>query len=436
MIKILYHNAIGSYLLKPTVFHLTIITLLIALLYKQVYKFDFLIGWDDQWFVLNDYTRDGFTWNNLYDIITDFYYGQYAPVNQLYYTTVYFLFGNNPMWFHIGGVLLHLVNVVLLYFLFIKISKLLFRAPETTYKQVAFVGAILFAVSPFNLEPVAWVAASKVTLYAFFYLVAIDFYQKYILTAGSRYYYLTILFFTISFGAKEQAVTLPFCLILLDYMYKRDFRNNIVWYEKMPFFVLSLFFGIVTIQSQGQAVMESTNFYPVYQRVILAFYTVSEYLTKALVPINLSYLYPFPFQVGSPVPNWLLFYPAAILIVIFCFYRILCKRWVLFGMLFFLIHIVFVVNIFSLARFSIVADRYAYLANAGIYFILGYGFVRLTYESSVRKLVLGIGLVYISYFIFYTHYHLAVWTNVTTLKEKISDTIKERPDYQLWKEKQ
>jgi hypothetical protein len=56
----------------------------------------FLMLWDDQWVVINSYTYHGLAPDNLWRILTEFYHGQYAPLNQFYYTCLYSAFGLNP----------------------------------------------------------------------------------------------------------------------------------------------------------------------------------------------------------------------------------------------------------------------------------------------------------------------------------------------------
>ncbi|MDR6570730.1 hypothetical protein [Chitinophaga ginsengisegetis] len=398
-----------------------------------MYKFDFLYGWDDQWFVTNHYTELGFSADNLYEILTNFHYGQYAPLNQLYYTLLYNLFGYNPAAFHVAGVCLHVVNIVLVYFFIDIIGEAVLKMPRGQVKQTAFMTALLFALLPVNVEPVAWVAASKVTLYTGAYLAALICYCRYLKTDSAMPFYGTILFFILSFAAKEQAVLLPVCLLLIDYVYNRNFSKRIVWMEKLPFFILAVLFGIITIKSQGFQSGER-SFYSFYQRVPLAFYTVSEYFTKCLIPVNLSYLVPFPFQIDDEVSPWLWIYVVTIPLIIYCFYKqIKRNRWLLFGLVFFFIHIVLVANLFPLARFAIVADRYAYLASIGLCLVAAYLFVYYMEKTQFQAFVKGGVAVYAVTLMLYSMFHIEVWTNAWRLKKKLKYTIEHRPDYETIK---
>jgi hypothetical protein len=145
----------------------------IIIIYWPVYSFRFLHGWDDQWAVLNFYTENGFSWSNIYAIVSTFYGGQYAPVNQFYYTGMYYFFGYDPMYYHIGCLLIHLINITLVYYLLKPIATKLLDSMDVNVGCVTITTTLLFAISPFNLEPVVWVSASKVILYALFYLSAL-----------------------------------------------------------------------------------------------------------------------------------------------------------------------------------------------------------------------------------------------------------------------
>lgn len=416
------------YLKNFNLVHLFLIDIVVIFVFFPVYKFDFLYGWDDQWFVLNHYTTDGFTRENCWAIMTEFYRGQYAPLNQFYYTTLYQFLEFEPVVYHLSNVALHMVNIVLVYYLIRRVCRHLGQTADLKISQIAFVTSLFFAILPINLEPVVWVAASKVLLYAIFYFSALRCYLKYLEENKQKYYYLTLLFFCISFGAKEQAVSLPVCLLLIDYLFKRKFNDKNLWLEKLPMLVLSLLFGLITIQSQTNA---GSNFYEIHQRFALAFYTYVEYFAKSLIPVNLSYLYPFPFLVGQPMPWWLWIYPIAVPVIIYCF-CLKMNKYIVFGLLFFTVHIILVLNLLSLARFSIIADRYTYVATMGVCFIFAKWIVDICYASNYKKRTVILTLSYFFILSGYSHLHSYVWKDVRSLKSKISETIRKRVDYQQW----
>jgi hypothetical protein len=406
--------------------------MLCAAAFWHVYQFSFVIGWDDQTFVTNQYTEDGLYLKNIYSIFTEFYHGQYAPINQLYYSTLFEIFDYNPVSFHLGSLIIHIINALLVYKFCMKLCSAIHSYSQIKCAQLSLVVAILFMIAPINIEPVAWISASKVLIYASFYLIALLFYIKYISQQGNKYYYMALLFFILAFGAKEQAVSLSFTMLLLDYIYKRDLRNKIVWYEKVPMIILSLLFALSAIQSQEHPDGVIAANYSFTDRIPLFFYTLSEYFTKIIIPINLSYAYPFPFQIGSRVPLWLWMYPMIIPLIIYCLQKYLNHKWLLFGSVFFLINIILVCNIISLNRHSLVADRYAYIASIGIYFSIASGLAILLPRTR-REYILPLAIGYLFYFFIYTIVHSQLWENSYTLKEKMRTIIKSRVDYKSWK---
>lgn len=421
---------------RPQIIHglITIICLIIA--YWRLPTLSFLIGWDDQWFVTNHYTEGGVTIKNTYQILNDFYYGQYAPVNQMYYTILYSLIKYKESYYHLAQVTIHLINSFLVYSLVLNLCKQFHFDKDLNKYNIAFLTMLFFATSPLNMESVVWVSASKVTLYGFFYLLAIRIYMVYIQYNNSKDYYISAFFFILSFGAKEQAITFLPTMFLLDYVVGRDFKQRTIWYEKVPIAIITILFILVTFKSQGIDLDTRENFYPIYQRVLLAGFTGVEYLVKMILPINLSYLYPFPFLIGDRMPFFLWIYPFIISLIIFLLKDRFKAKWMLFGIVFFLIHICLVLNLISLARHSVIADRYSYISSISIYFILSTIILKIVYNVKQRTLlsysVYGFVITYVICFIIYINLHSITWKNSITLKEKIRTAIEKREDYKRW----
>lgn len=415
-----------------------VLVLLSICVYSPVFTHQFQMYWDDQWVVINVYSENGINKYNLWAILTEFYHGQYAPLNQLSYTLLYSLFGYNPFWFHTFGILIHIGNVILVYFI---IQALLIQVKDFDDKstqRISFLTAIIMAVHPFLVESVAWLAASKILIYAFFYLLAIHYYLKFTATNQIKYYLLVILLFIFSFGGKEQAVTLPVCLLLIDYTLKRDFRSRAVWLEKIPLFVLAIFFGYITMLSQsveGSGVLSKAPHYPFYQNIIFASYSIMEYLIKCLIPIKLSYLYPFPNQIAQQVPLRFWIYPGVLLFIFLSLFDFWKKKWVSFGIIFFLIHLGVVLHIIPISRFTIIADRYAYIASIGIFFLISYFLNQTLSIPKYKNLIITLYSVYIIILGLYAHQHSKVWHNSDTLKKELKDLIQKRNDFQISKPK-
>lgn len=424
---------------KKLYFPVSILILCIGALYWPVFSHKFLLNWDDQWVVINYYTDQGLKADNLWNVLTEFYRGQYAPVNEFHYILLYSLFGYSPFWFHTASLLIHMANVVLLYLLINKLLTNNGTFETLSIRRISFFTALLMAIHPFLVEAVAWLSASKILLYSFFYLISLHCYLRYASRHQKKDYLLCMLFFIISFGAKEQAITLPVCLLLFDYALGRNLRKISTWAEKIPFLALSLFFGIVTMLSQrvaNEGVLSDQAQYPFYQNVLFACYTVVEYLIKCVVPLNLSYIYPFPIQIGEELPWRFWFYPFIIVLVSVLLYDFWRQKWVFFGISLFLIHIMLVSNIIPLARYAIVADRYVYVSSIGIFFLISF---LLNKFMELRSKHMGTGvalfIVYIAALSLYTSQRVRIWRDSETLKMEIKEQLEKRADFEELKKK-
>jgi hypothetical protein len=422
-------NILNTVIKNRRLLILLLLVIAVGVTYLPALFNNFILRWDDQWVVVNHYTYGGFTADNLWKVLTEFYHGQYSPVNQLYYILLYSINGFDPFVFHLGSLLLHLVNVILVCFLFSKIllSSGSFNKNDSVY--LSFFTALLFAVHPFNVESAAWLSASKVLVYSVFYLLAMIAYVRYINSRKLKYYIFSLFLFVISFGGKEQAVTLPLILILLDYVLCRDLRNKRLWLEKLPFFLISLAGGILTIYSQGNSL--NGDSYPFYQRIVFAAYTLTEYFTKCVFPVNLLYLYPFPNQQGETLPVKMWIYPAALFILFLMAvkYKMQKHKWICFLSLYFTAHLLITLHLISLSRFAIIADRYVYMASPAVFLGVGILLLQLVkrFARYKRLLFLSAG-IYIILLGTYSHERSKVWHDTDSLKKELREKLELRKE--------
>ena len=389
---------------------------------------DFLYQWDDQWVVINSYTEGGFNLKNLWAILSEYYHGQYAPLNELLYLILHSLFGYNSFFFHFASLLIHAINSILVYYCIILLLEMNAKVNPEYHKSIAILTALIFAIHPFNVESVAWMSASKIIVYAFYYLIATYFFMLYIQKNKIKDLIITGVFFIFSFLGKEQAVTFPIWMILLYCISGYSIKDKKIWLTTLPFIGLSLLGGVITILSQehfGIGVI-STESYHLWQRIVYACYSFYEYLIKCLFPIKLSFLYPFPAAIGQPLPMWLLVYPFLIIIPIIGFYKyFLSNKALTFCLIFFFIHIAIALHIIPLSRYAIVADRYAYIASIGVCFYLSYLSIHLIKKFDTKGKTISI-IIFCSYILFFgisSNSRCRVWHNSDTLKKEINELL-------------
>ena len=338
------------------------------------------------------------------------------------------------MVFHLASLLLHTGSVCLAYIIIIRIFKQTKNQSDVNVSAIAFITALLFAVHPMNVESVAWVSASKIMIYAFFYLLATYTYIIYLDRKKTGFYILTLLLFTLSFGGKEQAVLFPVWLLMLYWLLGYSFKARKLWFQLTPFFALAFVFGVVFMSSQaiyGFGALSNEDAYPFWQRIVLGCYSLFEYLAKFLFPYKLLYIYPFPTMKNEPLHEWMLLYPVLIVIIITALWKFIKQKPVAAGLLFFLIHIAIVLHIIPLSRAAIIADRYIYLSSIGLSFIIAYYLVRFTTNRKglIRNSVISVFVCILFYLGIYANLRSREWKDTESIKKDLREIIKQRDDY-------
>ena len=396
------------------------LVLIVVAAFASIAGHGFLYQWDDHWVVFNRFTDAGLNLKNMWAVLTEFHQGQYAPFNELSYILIHAVFGYFPMAFHIASILWHVTNSLLLFFF---LKRLLVMIPDNPLlnqsANIAWVCTLLWAVHPVNVEPVAWISASKILVYAFYYLAALLLYLYYIERPGIGKYIGLLALFVASFFGKEQAVVLPLAFLLVDYVTQRKCRIGYLLLEKAPFLILALFFGIVTIISQGAG--GNMPEYSLGQRLLFCGYTLYEYMVKTILPLNLMYLYPFPTTPDGDMPPMMYVYPLLIMAAAYLIYVMRKERILVFGALFFVIHLLVAIHLISISRFAIVADRYNYMAMVGPLLVIVY-FLCLWSQKNKLAARVVVGL-YFAYLCTYTIIYQQNWDNSEHVKRHVKEIV-------------
>ena len=166
-------------------------------------------GLDDNFYIVeNPNIQSTLSWHTVKWAVTDFGMVNWIPFTWLSYAVGYQFFGLHPAGYHMLNVVLHAVNVVVLFWV-------LKRATGYAWRSLAV--AALFALHPMNVEPVVWIAELKTVLSTLFFLLAIEAYRRYAETLQLHRYAMVVLLYGLGLLAKPQIIMLPFLLLLWDY---------------------------------------------------------------------------------------------------------------------------------------------------------------------------------------------------------------------------
>ncbi len=140
--------------------------------------------------------------------------------------------------------------------------------------------------------------------------------------------------------------------------------------RSLPFFALSLVLGLVTMWFHYEHVLRESPVPTkgIISRLLAAGWVPWFYLCKALLPINLTMIYP---QWHIDASRWISYMPGMILVGCFALFWWRRKAWgrpVLFGFGYFVVTLFPVLGFFdqSFYRFSLVADHWQYYSIVGV----------------------------------------------------------------------
>ena len=177
------------------------------LVYAPVRHHEFL-HFDDYAYVAgNARIQQGLTWENIVWSMTAFQSALWKPVTLLSHMLDCQLLGLNPAGHLLVNLLIHVVNVILLFGVFHFMTGALWPS--------ALVAA-LFALHPLNVESVAWVAERKNVLSTLFWLLTMWAYVIYTRKPNWSRYLAVMVVLILGLMTKPMLVTLPCALLLLD----------------------------------------------------------------------------------------------------------------------------------------------------------------------------------------------------------------------------
>jgi protein O-mannosyl-transferase len=349
-----------------------IVCLLLAVvtlaLYNPVNRHPFVNYDDDRYVTENPHIRQGLNADMIGWSLISTEQANWHPLTWMSHALDVSLFRLNPAGHHLTSVLLHVVNVCLLFLLLMWVTKRL---------GPSFFVAILFAVHPINVESVAWVAERKNVLCTSFFFLTLWAYGWYAQKPSWNRYLAVFGSFVAALASKPMVITLPFVLLLLDYwpLERVDkIGEKTPWsrlaLEKLPLFALSAASAVVTMLAQqtGGAVRSATEF-PFGIRIANAINAYAAYIWKMIWPRHLAPLYPHP---GDSLPVWRVLLAGIILAIITALvWKFRSRRYLLVGWFFFLGTLVPVIGLVQVGE-AAMADRYAYIPLIGIFVMIAF----------------------------------------------------------------
>jgi protein O-mannosyl-transferase len=295
--------------------------------------------------------------------------------------------------YHITNLIFHIAEALLIWIILRKLS-----IPG------GFLAAIIFALHPVNVESVAWISQRKDMLAVLFFLLSILWYLKALMSTASvgmapvrsqrgpwerektfssfilhpssfhLWYWLSIIAFVLAMLSKGSVAILPVLLLGIVWWLRPLTRQDLL--RMVPFFTVAAALTVVNVWFQrhgSEVIIRSADF---TQRLLGAGGVVWFYLYKAILPLNLLFVYPqWHIESGNPV-WWLPLSAVLIVTAILWVYRKTWSRPILITWLFFcaaLAPAMGFTDVFFM-RYSLVADHYQHVALIPVIALLAAGF--------------------------------------------------------------
>src|SRR5581483_4765548 len=346
------------------------------LLYNPGAHHDFVNYDDDRYVVDHPHVHNGLTWDTITWAFGSTQEANWHPLTWLSHALDYQLFHLNPAGHHYTSVILHALNVVLLFLI-------LEKATGCTWRSLML--ATVFAVHPINVESVAWIAERKNLLCTFFFLLGLGAYGWYVRKPSVQRYAAVAAFFALGVMSKPMVITFPFVLLLVDYWpLERMKRGNFgrLLLEKLPLLALSAASVIITIvaQKSGGAV-RSVIEYSLGVRLENAIVAYILYLGKAIRPVRLAAMYPHP---ADSLPAWEVAGCALLLAVITAAVLYLRRPYLVVSWFWYLGTMVPVIGLVQVGS-QAMADRYAYIPFMGIFVMIVWGVADLASKRGLTR---------------------------------------------------
>ncbi|MDP8248642.1 MAG: tetratricopeptide repeat protein [Candidatus Tritonobacter lacicola] len=340
---------------------------------------------------------------------------EYTPFRSLSNSLDYTLWGNNALGHHLTSYLIFLFSTALV---FVLVERLMDQARYPFKRRIFVAGltALLFGIHPLKVQVVAWVTTRDYQLGAFFYLLCVLIYTKWLRSESIGWYVLAVLFALCASLSQAMAVSLPLGLILLDYYPLNRFKEvpaTKLLVEKAPFVLIALLTAVVTgqirhnVQTLHPMDLSSLMLNGLEFPAALVFY-----LYKTVFPLHLAPIYPME---STGDPGFIIFSWVVITGLVVVAAKMKKEHPAFFTGV--LISIVMLLPAGGLVRSgaTVLADRYVQLASLPLLLGIAWLITGSLRSPRFRCPVAVLGLAWIVFLVWKTVTYTALWDDAVGL---------------------
>lgn len=379
--------------------------------YLRILGHDFQLNWDDNSYVVDNAAVHGFSWAHVRTVFSTYYVGNYAPVQMISYMLDYVMWGLWAGGFLLTNIVIHSVNGILVYRLFVELLGERF---------VATVGAAMFLLHPVQVETVAWVSQRKNLLAMMFFLLSWLWYIYYREVKGRKQqvaYTVSLAAFALALLSKSIVVIFPLVLVIYDFCYlPSTCRKRLL--DKVPYALAAGIAAYLALQSQSLYEGGGRELDYHGGTLLATFYTMlpvfCKYVSMLVWPVHLSAGYAPQIHTFPDLSVCLsgLFLCVLLFIGIKLF---IANRKLGFWVIFIVLGLLPVSQIVPLS--TLINDRYLYFPIIGVAALFAVGTAKLRDMAVMRFRLLCYSMLALCYVVLSTisFRQVGVWRNAVSL---------------------
>ncbi|MFC1699992.1 tetratricopeptide repeat protein [Candidatus Omnitrophota bacterium] len=313
--------------------------------------------------------------------------GLYRPITTTSFSLDYSLWKLNPFGYHLSNLILHIINVILIYFLGLKLV-----GKRAGLLTIPFLSALFFAVHPIHTESVTWIKNRADLLALLFFLAALLLFIKHLQNSRrlTLVYGLSVFCYVLALSAKVLAVPLPLVLLayVLCFLPKSEYKPGLI--KTVPFFVILVLYLVYKLTASAGAPGAALS--PI-AHVSIVFKTIGYYLQLLILPINLNAERLLTIPQSLVAPSVLLSIAAITIVFSLIIKTFKSNKLACFGLLWVLLTLGPVSNILYLSSRPI-AEQRLYIPSLGFCLLLAWLLKRLVNSRLAGALILAITVFY------------------------------------------
>lgn len=324
---------------------------------------------------------------------------KYQPVTITSLALDNFLFGFNPLYFHLHNLLLHLLNIVLVFYLIYKLSDSNIFVTTGT--------SVLFALHPMQVESVMWIAQRQNLLAVFFSLLALHSYLLFINRNTRGYQFLSLIAFSFALLSSFNSIALPVSILLLGLLQQEPRRKVIL--NLIPYIAIAGLLSIVHLNSSVSSETDSLSL-SFLNILKIPLDALAFYISKLIVPLQLSPFYQVKVAAASYFDYLVLLLFIGVLFYAYTNAKKI-KSSLLFGLLFFAANLLPFLSFSGDSAKPVFSDHAIYLASIGLFFFITMLVNYVSYFRIAEKVLYSGLAIIVGLFAILSYQQSLIWSN-------------------------